>query len=85
MFTLLLTVVLAGLGHWQTRRFVTSRLRYVDAIQRPVAPLIAGAAAGVLAVILPFIGIPSALIIGLAVGTAVSSGARDIRRRLMAG
>ena len=36
-------------GFFVTRSFVRRKLRFVDAVQRPSAPLIAGAAAAVVA------------------------------------
>jgi hypothetical protein len=69
--------------HGASRRFVRNRLRYVDAVQKGIAPWVAGAAAFVAgAVIVPFlpiVGIGTALTAGLAVGTGVAAGARDIR------
>jgi hypothetical protein len=76
----------ALVGFVITRRFVENRLRYVDAVQRPYAPFLAGAGAMLLALplvaVLPFVGIGSALLFGMAVFAGVSSGAREIRRRI---
>lgn len=70
--------------HSTTRRFVRSRLRYVDAVQKTFAPWAAGAVAfgiGFLAVsILPIVGLGTAITAGLAVGTGVATGAKDIRQ-----
>ena len=67
-----------------SRRFVRERLRYVTAVQRPVAPLVAGAGAlavgALLALVLPFFGALTAVSLAAAVGMGVSAGARDIRR-----
>ena len=75
----LLVVAFAG-----SRRFVRERLRFVDAVQRRSAPLVAGAGAlalgALLALVLPFVGIGTALSLGAAVALGVSAGARDIRR-----
>ena len=77
-------VLVAALGYVTARRFVGDRLRYVDAVQRRRAPWIAGLAAGVIALpvawLLPFVGAGWAVLFGLAVGTGVSHGSRDIRR-----
>ncbi len=54
-------------GFVLSRNFVRRRLRYVDAIQKPSAPLIAGAAAA--AVVLPIAALPI-----ITVGTAVAFG-----------
>jgi predicted TIM-barrel enzyme len=80
-----LSLVLAMLAYAQTRSFVTRRLRYVDAIQSAIAPFAAGAIAAVAALpltFLPLIGVGTAISIGLAVGTGVAQGARDVRHSL---
>ena len=75
---------LAIVLHGSTRRFVRNRLRYVDAIQKSIAPWAAGAAAfvvGALVVpVLPVVGIGGARAGGLAVGCGVAAGAKDIRQ-----
>ena len=67
-----------------SRRFVRERLRFVDAVQRRSAPVIAGAGAlavaALLAVVLPFVGLGTAVSIGAAVAMGVAAGAKDIRR-----
>ena len=67
-----------------SRRFVRERLRFVNAVQRPSAPLVAGAGAlgvgALLALVLPFVGLLTAVSLAAAVGMGVSAGARDIRR-----
>jgi len=76
--------ILAIVLHGTTRRFVRNRLRYVDAVQKGLAPWAAGGAAfligAVLVPLLPVVGIGTALTAGLAVGTGVAAGARDIKR-----
>jgi hypothetical protein len=76
--------VLAIVLHGTTRRFVRNRLRYVDAVQKGLAPWAAGGAAfligAVLVPFLPVVGIGTALTAGMAVGTGVAAGARDIKR-----
>jgi len=60
-----------------SRSFVRRRLRYVDAIQKPSAPLIAGAiAAAVVAPIaaLPIITVGTAVAFGVGVASGVASG-----------
>jgi hypothetical protein len=78
--------VVALLGFIVSRRFVESRLRYVDAVQKPIAPVLAGLGAALIALpvvaIVPFIGIGTAILFGVSVFAGVSSGARDIRRRI---
>lgn len=75
--------LMAYVGYRWTRGFVASRLRFVDAVQRPPAPFIAGAltaaAASVVVTFLPFFAGGTALLLGAAVGFGVARGARDVR------
>lgn len=80
-----ISFVTAMVGFTISRRFVENRLRYVDAVQRPYAPFIAGGAAALLMMpftALPIIGLSTAIALGLGVFAGVSSGAREIRRRI---
>src|SRR4051812_17918609 len=76
-----LTVSLVGFTI--SRRFVENRLRYVDAVQNPIAAIIAGLATTIIALpvvaILPFVGAGTAIMLGIGVLTGVASGAREIR------
>jgi hypothetical protein len=92
LIALALTVGSAIGGYLAARRFVSDRLRYVDAIQRPGIPLVAGVGAALLAApvvwLLPLFGAGTALLFGAAVGVGVSVGRREIRRadhRLISG
>ena len=80
------TLTAAAVGYWQARKFVSNRLRYVDAAHGPAAPVIAGVVAGVLAMpvvaILPVVGTFTAVLFGLSVGFGVSAGSREARGRL---
>ncbi|HEV2147277.1 MAG TPA: hypothetical protein VGR37_07725 [Longimicrobiaceae bacterium] len=71
-------------GYFQSRAFVRRRLRFVDAVQRGSAPLLAGAAATAAAVpavaLLPLVGAGTAVLFGVGVGAGVAAGARQIRR-----
>ena len=73
-------------GFVVSQRFVENRLRYVDAVQRPYAPLLAGVIATVVAMpivgLLPIVGIGTAILFGVSVFAGVASGAREIRRRI---
>jgi hypothetical protein len=64
-------------GYIQSRRFV-------DAVQKPVAPVVAGGTAALLAApvvwLLPIIGAGTAVIFGLGIGAGVHHGARDVKR-----
>ena len=79
----------AIIGFVKTRDFVRSRLRYVDGVHRASAPVKAGGAALLIATpivwILPFVGPPTAILFGAAVGAGVVAGRRDIRKQLPAG
>ncbi|HYW32038.1 MAG TPA: hypothetical protein VE869_11070 [Gemmatimonas sp.] len=87
MFTIIsiiLSFAIAIVLHSTTRRFVRNRLRYVDAVQKMIAPWAAGGAtllASLLVVgLLPVVGVGTAITAALAVGSGVAAGARDIRR-----
>ena len=83
MLALLLTAA-AGLGGYLlARNFVRRRLRFVDAVQSPWAPWIAGAAGAVLfspLTLLPWLGMITAGVFGLGIGVGTASAARAIRR-----
>jgi hypothetical protein len=68
---------LAG-GFISSRDFTKRRLRFVDAVQKPAAPLIAGALATVVALpiagLLPIITAATAIAFGVGVGGGVASG-----------
>jgi hypothetical protein len=72
-----------GAGYVKVRRFVRERMRFVDAVQRRGAPVVAGAAAALAAApvvwLLPVVGGGTALLFGAGVGLGVSHGARDVR------
>jgi hypothetical protein len=60
-----------------SRSFVRRRLRYVDAIRKPSAPLIAGAVAAVVVApvaLLPIITVGTAVAFGVGVASGVASG-----------
>ena len=65
-------------GFLSTRNFTRRRLRFVDAVQRPAAPLVAGAVATVVALpiagLLPLITAGTAIAFGAGVGGGVASG-----------
>lgn len=75
--------IVAIVLHGSTRKFVRNRLRYVDAVQKGIAPWLAGGAAffvgSLIVPVLPLVGIGTALTAGFAVGSGVAAGARDIR------
>lgn len=64
-------------GFLVSRGFVRRRLRFVDAMQRPSVPLIAGAAATVVALpvtLLPIVTLGTAVAFGIGVAGGVASG-----------
>src|ERR1043165_8519369 len=82
-----LGLILAGTalvgGYVITKNFVRRRLRYVDAVRRPGAPLVAGAvaAAALLPVtILPAVGLGTMLALGVGVAGGAARGRRPPRR-----
>lgn len=92
MFTIIsmaIAIAVAAIGYLQAKSFVKSKLRFVDAVHHFAAPLLAGLAALLIAMpvvwLLPLVGTGTAILFGLGVGAGVSSGARDIRRRIGSG
>jgi hypothetical protein len=71
-------------GYIKTRQFVRRRLRFVDAVQKPVAPVAAGVVAAVVAApvvwLLPVLGAGAAVVFGAGIGLGVLHGARDVKR-----
>jgi len=84
IISFILSLLIAIVLHSSTRRFVRNRLRYVDAVQRAIAPWAAGGAVFLVSLllvpILPLVGIGTAITAALAVGSGVAAGARDIRQ-----
>jgi hypothetical protein len=89
MLGLAITAGASLLGYWQARQFTQNRLRYVDAVHKAIAPVLAGLGAMLIALpivaFVPLIGTGTALLFGGSVALGVNAGARDIRRRLTAG
>lgn len=77
------------IGFTQAKDFVARRLRYVDAARSPLAPLVAGVGAALIAVpivaLLPFVGAGTAIAFGLSVGLGVAAGNKEVRRSLPPG
>jgi hypothetical protein len=65
-------------GFVAARDFVRRRLRYVDVVKKPAAPIVAGAAAAVVAVpvvaLLPIVTVGTAVALGIGVAGGVASG-----------
>lgn len=77
------TLLLAIGGYVISRNFVRRRLRFVDAIRSPLAPI----AAGVLAFLvaspiswLPLVPVTPAVVLGFACAFGTASGVRALRR-----
>ena len=77
------------IGFTQAKDFVSRRLRYVDAAHSPIAPVVAGLGAALVASVIvwmiPFIGAGTAIAFGLSVGLGVAAGNKEIRRSLPPG
>jgi len=88
MLTLLISfgiaVAVASFGYTRSRAFVSERLRYVDAVNHPLAPWIAGVGAAVVAApvaaFLPLVTAGTALTFGLSVGLGVAAGRAGTHR-----
>jgi hypothetical protein len=77
MIGLIVTAAALVGGFVVARDFVRRRLRYVDAVRKPSAPLIAGVAAAAVALpvaLLPVVTIGTAVALGVGVATGVASG-----------
>ena len=78
-----ISIAVSVIAYVQTRDLVRRRLRYVDKVQTPIAPWIAGLGVAVIALpiaaFLPLVGVGTAIVLGASVGTAVAHGVRDIR------
>ena len=79
----LIALITGFVGYAQSRRFVASRLRFVDAAQNRLVPILAGIGATLIALpvvfFLPFIGTGTAIALGLGVGAGAAVGAKDVR------
>jgi len=88
MLTLLIgfaiTAAVSLFGYSRARAFVSQRLRYVDAVNHPAAPVLAGVGAALLTMpvvaFLPLVGAGTALTFGLSVGFGVAAGRGDVPR-----
>jgi CHASE2 domain-containing sensor protein len=82
MLELLIAFAASAIGFIMARNFVRRRLRFVDAVQSPFAPLIAGTVAALLAwpaVLLPWVTLTTAILFGIGTGLGAASGARALR------
>ena len=82
MLQIIITLVAGALGYILARNFVSRRLRFVDAVHSPIAPIVAGIGATVVAwpaVLLPLITLPTAIVFGIGTGLGTASGSRALR------
>lgn len=80
-FLLLMAVGIVGFS--LSRRYVLRRLRFVDAIRSPVAPLLAGLAAAIVTwplAALPIITTAMSAVFGIGTGIGTASAAKALRR-----
>jgi hypothetical protein len=86
ILSILVSLAASMFAYAQARSFVTRRLRYVDAVQTPLAPFIAGIAVAVvllpIVALLPLVGVGTAVSVGFSVGAGVAAGAREVRHSL---
>lgn len=83
MLELLISLTAGAIGFILTRNFVRGRLRFVDAVRSPVAPLIAGLAAALVAwpaALLPFVTLTTTILFGIGTGLGAASGVRALER-----
>jgi hypothetical protein len=84
-----LTTAAVIIGFTQAKDFVSRKLRYVDAARSPLAPIVAGVGAALVAApivwLLPIVGAGSAIAFGLSVALGVAAGNKEIRRSLPPG
>jgi hypothetical protein len=84
MLPLFLTLAAGAIAFILTRNFVRRRLRFIDAVQSPFAPLITGVLGALVAwpaVLLPMVSLSTAIVFGIGAGLGTASGARALRRQ----
>jgi len=83
MLHIFLTAAAGFIGYFIARNFVRSRLRFVEAIHSPWAPLTAGILAFVFTwplALLPVVSAAPAVLFGIGIGFGTATGARLVRR-----
>jgi hypothetical protein len=83
----LLQIVLIGggafIGFVAAKRYVQRRLRFVDAVRGPIAPVVAGGLGFLVAwplTLLPLVTLTTAAVFGIAVGAGTASGVKALNR-----
>ena len=86
MFTtiaFLIAAVAAVFGYSAAKTFVRDRLRYVEGAHKPVAPVIAGIGAYLIALLvvglLPIVGWGTATAFGLSVAFGTAAGSKQVK------
>jgi hypothetical protein len=83
MIAFLVTLAAGLIGYQLARRFVSRRLRFVDAVQSRFAPPVAALTATILfwpLTMLPIVSLTTAMAFGIGTGFGTASGARLVRR-----
>jgi hypothetical protein len=83
MLQMLLTLAAGVAGYLVARNFVRNKLRFVDAIHSPWAPLTAGILAFAFTwplALLPLLSAAPAVLFGIGTAFGTASGARMVRR-----
>ena len=84
MLQLLIALTAGAIGFIMARNFVRRRLRFVDAVHSPAAPLVAGLVATVLAwptALLPYVTLATAIVFGIGTALGTASGARALKNQ----
>jgi hypothetical protein len=82
-FRLALVVVAGIAGFALARRYVRTRLRFVDAIRSPAAPWIAGVLVALVAyplALLPLVTTFTTTLLGIGAGLGTASGVKALKR-----
>lgn len=83
MIELVVASVLAVLAFGYARGFVRRRLRFVDQVRSPLAPVAAGVGAALIALpvvgILPILGGFTAALLGVGAGLGTASGVKALK------
>jgi hypothetical protein len=83
MFAIIASVAVGFFGFVVAKAFVRRRLRFVDAVYSPLAPLAAGLLAALVAwplALLPIVTGMTAALFGIGAGMGTASGVRALRR-----
>ena len=79
-------IVVGMAGYSLSRGFVGSKLRFVDAVNKPFVPILSGIGAAIVAMpimaLLPIVSTGTALTFGVAVWLGVKTGVKDIQRSI---